>query len=316
MKAAVGMLLLTALAAAPAAADIRVWTEKDRQGDGREIRSAVRDLRNFNFDDRISSLQADEPWEVCSEPLYRGDCRIVNGTVLNLRPLGLNNRITSMRRASEEMIADIVMPPARETTPDVRKPERRTTERAIAEPPATESRPPETATVEPPKVTPPETKPERPRAQSTERKSETQPAAPLTATVLEPKPEPQHAAPPTEAPAKEPAKRERKAERTAPPSEPAPVAREWWEGGDDGTGGPPTLEVFEKPNFEGRKLRLEQAVTDLTDLDQPVGSLLVRAGSWKICSKPKFRGRCRTMDATGMGVPDAPLIGSLRPETE
>jgi hypothetical protein len=111
MKAAVGILLLTATFAVPAAADIRVWTERDRQGDGREVRRAVRDLRNFGFDDRISSLETDEPWEVCTEPLYRGDCRIVQGVVPNLRVLGLNNRITSMRRASEEMITERSKPP-------------------------------------------------------------------------------------------------------------------------------------------------------------------------------------------------------------
>jgi hypothetical protein len=85
---------------------------------------------------------------------------------------------------------------------------------------------------------------------------------------------------------------------------------------DDGSGGPPQLELFEKPNYEGRRLRLEEAVSDFTQLDQPVGSLLVRAGSWKICSKPQFRGRCRTLDASSTGVPEAPLIGSLRPEAE
>jgi hypothetical protein len=36
MKAAVGAFLLTATLAAPAAANIRVWTERDRQGDGRK----------------------------------------------------------------------------------------------------------------------------------------------------------------------------------------------------------------------------------------------------------------------------------------
>ena len=101
MKAAVGTLLLAAIFAVPAAADIRVWSERDRQGDGREIRRAVRDLRNYDFDDRISSLETDEPWEICTEPLYRGDCRIVQGIAPNLRMLGLNNRITSMRKASE-----------------------------------------------------------------------------------------------------------------------------------------------------------------------------------------------------------------------
>jgi len=94
------------------------------------------------------------------------------------------------------------------------------------------------------------------------------------------------------------------------------VTREWWEGADDDANGPPQLELFEKPNYEGRRLRLEQAISDLTSLDQSVGSLLVRSGSWQICSKPQFRGRCRTVDASSMGVPETPLIGSLRPEPD
>lgn len=107
---------------------------------------------------------------------------------------------------------------------------------------------------------------------------------------------------------------------TAPPvpspsaPTPPPAPREWWEGGGAATR--PQLELFEKPNYEGRRLRLEQEIKDTTVLDQPVGSLLVRAGVWQICSRPRFRGQCRTLDASGEGLAETDLVGSLRPEPE
>ena len=63
--------------------------------------SAVPDLRKLDFDDRISSLQADERWLVCSAPRYKGDCREVEGSLINLRDEGLNDRITSLRPAKK-----------------------------------------------------------------------------------------------------------------------------------------------------------------------------------------------------------------------
>lgn len=313
MKAAVGTLLLAAIFAVPAAADIRVWSERDRQGDGREIRRAVRDLRNYDFDDRISSLETDEPWEVCTEPLYRGDCRIVQGIVPNLRMLGLNNRITSMRKASEEMITEHFAPPAPTKLPP-RQPKATTKAEPVPTPPSRTDRAKAPATTSTPTV-----------------KAEPVPTAP---PIPEPSPSPVTSAPPrphpsatqeTSATSKaEPSEVDTPADAwravkpppPAPKPEPTPVTGEWWQGGDETAGAPPTLDLFEKPNFEGRRVRLDQAISDVTQLDQSVGSLLVRTGSWQICSKPKFRGRCRTVDATGMGVPETPLIGSLRPETD
>ncbi|HEX5045103.1 MAG TPA: beta/gamma crystallin-related protein [Candidatus Polarisedimenticolaceae bacterium] len=288
MKAAVGALLLTATFAAPAAADIRVWADRDRQGDGREIRRAVRDLRNYDFDDRISSLETDEAWEVCSEPLYRGDCRIVKGVVPNLRVIGLNNRITSMRKASEEMLSEL------ET---IERPRSNRTE---------------AAPVPSRKTTTPKPAPER-SASPEEAKAE---PVPSTATTKpKPTPEPPATAETTADPTPADAWRAVKPP-PLPPAEPAAPTREWWQGRDETAGGPPSLDLFEKPNFEGKRVRLDQAVSDVTQLQQSVGSLLVRAGSWRICSKPQFRGRCRTVDASGMGVAETPLIGSLRPETD
>jgi hypothetical protein len=90
-----------ALAATQAGAGIKVYVDKDYNGASIEIDSAVPDLRKLDFDDRISSLQADGRWIVCSAPKFKGDCREVEGGLVNLRAEGLNDRITSVKPAKK-----------------------------------------------------------------------------------------------------------------------------------------------------------------------------------------------------------------------
>ena len=93
--------LALALTATQAGASIKVYVDKNHSGASIQIDSAVPDLRKLDFDDRISSLQADERWLVCSAPRYKGDCREVEGSLINLRDEGLNDRITSLRPAKK-----------------------------------------------------------------------------------------------------------------------------------------------------------------------------------------------------------------------
>src|SRR5258708_1323146 len=60
----------------------------------------VPDLRNVQFNDRISSLRVapGEAWEVCEDANYRGRCIVVSGSERDLRARGLNDVITSIRR--------------------------------------------------------------------------------------------------------------------------------------------------------------------------------------------------------------------------
>jgi hypothetical protein len=53
------------------------------------------DLRDYNFDDRASSLRVEGPWYVCSNINYSGDCTTVSGT-FNLSSKW-NKRISSAR---------------------------------------------------------------------------------------------------------------------------------------------------------------------------------------------------------------------------
>ena len=96
------VLALAALAAPSAGAGIKVYVDKEYKGASIQIDSAIPDLRKLDFDDRISSLQADERWLVCSAPRFKGDCREVEGGLLNLRQEGLNDRITSLRPVKQK----------------------------------------------------------------------------------------------------------------------------------------------------------------------------------------------------------------------
>ena len=95
------LVLVLVVAATQAGAGIKVYTDKNYGGPSIQIDSAVPDLRKLDFDDRISSLQADEKWLVCSAPRFKGDCREVEGSLVNLRAEGLNERISSLRPAKK-----------------------------------------------------------------------------------------------------------------------------------------------------------------------------------------------------------------------
>ena len=215
---------------------IVLWTEKDQQGEVRRIKRAVSDLRRFRLDDKVSSLHADERWLVCSEPAFRGDCREVYGTVANLRLLGMNNRITSLRPIRNEPIVRSVPRPS----------------------------------------------PAPPRS----RPSARQPAH------VEPRPGPE---------------------------------AEWWQGPEAGVrfedvtkpprSARPQVYVFGRPDYRGQRLRIEEPVADLGQLDLGLeaGSVLVRRGRWEICSRPQFQGECRPIPAEKRGIAEIVLAGSLRP---
>jgi hypothetical protein len=78
---------------------ITVWDDVNFQGQPMTIRGEVPDLRDINFNDRISSFQVGpgESWEVCENVNFGGRCTVVSGSERDLRPLGWNDIVTSMR---------------------------------------------------------------------------------------------------------------------------------------------------------------------------------------------------------------------------
>lgn len=78
---------------------ITVFYDRDYRGGFQTFRGEQYNLGNTDFNDQISSIQVNGPWEVCSDSGFRGQCQIIEGNVRNLNNTGLNDRISSMRPA-------------------------------------------------------------------------------------------------------------------------------------------------------------------------------------------------------------------------
>ncbi len=64
-------------------------------------------LGALRFDDRASSVNVRSgAWELCSEPNFRGDCRVISDRASDLGMLGLNNDVSSVRPVSAESAMD------------------------------------------------------------------------------------------------------------------------------------------------------------------------------------------------------------------
>jgi beta/gamma crystallin len=85
------------------AAGLRAWDDVNFGGEAAVFSGDVADLREFRFNDRISSLQVPpgESWEVCEDTYFNGRCIVVSGSEPDLRRRGLNDAITSLRRVSD-----------------------------------------------------------------------------------------------------------------------------------------------------------------------------------------------------------------------
>lgn len=64
---------------------------------------------------------------------------------------------------------------------------------------------------------------------------------------------------------------------------------------DPGSASPPALVFFSAPRFMGRSHELAQDAhaTLVTTFNAPPASLVVREGTWQLCSEPGFQGTCR-----------------------
>ncbi len=105
-----GFAVLLALAAAPLAAQyeeraiggvgITVFSDENFRGQNATFRSDVRDLRRFDFSDRITSLRVapGEYWEGCELANYQGRCQVFSGEERDLRRVGWTDKISSLRR--------------------------------------------------------------------------------------------------------------------------------------------------------------------------------------------------------------------------
>jgi len=78
---------------------IMVFEDEDWRGDARTFTNANSDVRDFNFNDKISSLIVlGSDWEVFDNIEFRGASKQFSpGAVSSLKPVGFNDKISSLR---------------------------------------------------------------------------------------------------------------------------------------------------------------------------------------------------------------------------
>lgn len=80
-------------------ADLVLFSNADLRGDPMEINGDVPDLAAYRFNDRASSVLVTRgTWLACEHANYRGRCDVISRGSGDLRPIGLNDNISSIRR--------------------------------------------------------------------------------------------------------------------------------------------------------------------------------------------------------------------------
>lgn len=133
------LLLLALLAAAPASAEIALFSQRDFQGARYSLEAAS---SNMNFSPR-SVRVVDKPWELCPRPFFGGNCLRIDSTRANLSlPRAFSGMVRSARPIADAKLAPEKEPAAK---PAKAKPPK-------AAPAKVEPAKPEPAKPEPPKV--------------------------------------------------------------------------------------------------------------------------------------------------------------------
>jgi hypothetical protein len=82
---------------------ITIYAEANFRGINQSFRTDVSDLRKYNMNDRVDSLQIPrgEFWEVCEDINYRGRCRVFNGDEPDLNRISWAGLISSLRKVKD-----------------------------------------------------------------------------------------------------------------------------------------------------------------------------------------------------------------------
>ena len=88
--------------ALPALAQVTFYAREGFAGRSYSTPRAISNLNNSGFNDRASSaVVQDDQWEVCEDARYSGRCMVLRqGRYASLSAMGLNDRISSVRRIS------------------------------------------------------------------------------------------------------------------------------------------------------------------------------------------------------------------------
>lgn len=104
-----GLAVTGALFAATASAQVTLYEREGFDGASLVTQDDIRNLRREDFDDRASSAVVFRGrWAVCEDIRFRGRCAVLRpGRYASLSEMGLNNRISSVRRVRrDELVED------------------------------------------------------------------------------------------------------------------------------------------------------------------------------------------------------------------
>jgi hypothetical protein len=81
---------------------VTVYDDPNFRGQSATFRDDTPNLVSFNMNDKVSSIRIPdgEAWEVCQDIDYGNQCQVLTSSVADLRSMGWNDRISSLRRAS------------------------------------------------------------------------------------------------------------------------------------------------------------------------------------------------------------------------
>ena len=101
LRSALCISALILAAQAVQAAQITFYEGEDFRGRAFTTKRPVTNFKNYGFNDRASSVVVDSgDWVVCEDSRYTGRCVLLSrGAYDSLQRMGVNNRITSARRA-------------------------------------------------------------------------------------------------------------------------------------------------------------------------------------------------------------------------
>ena len=121
IQSALGASIL--ILATQAAAQITFYEGEGYRGRAFTTGKEIRNLERFGFNDRASSVVVDRGrWEVCEAPRYEGRCVLLRpGSYDSLRALGMNDRISSVRPASDRRQLDEAPAPLATPTYEYRR---------------------------------------------------------------------------------------------------------------------------------------------------------------------------------------------------
>ena len=79
-------------------AGLVLFPDSAQRGQGIEVQQDIPDLSQYRFNDRASSfLVTGGSWLVCEHANYRGRCEVLQGGAGDLKPIRMNDNISSIR---------------------------------------------------------------------------------------------------------------------------------------------------------------------------------------------------------------------------